>query len=40
MLTTLWLVLFILRAGTGVPATNSQPSATPAVQEPVIIILK
>lgn len=40
MLTTLWLVLLILNAGTNAPATKGQASATPAVREPVIIIVK
>jgi len=39
MLTALYVVLLILRAGAAIPATNSQPSATPAVHEPVIIIV-
>lgn len=39
MLTTLWLVLLILRAGTATPDTNSQTSVTPAAREPVIIIV-
>jgi hypothetical protein len=40
MLTTLWLVLLLLRAGASVPVTHSQPDTNVAVQEPVIIIVK
>jgi hypothetical protein len=40
MLTALWLVLLILRAGTGVPVTNSQTGPQTNVHEPVIIIVK
>lgn len=40
MLTALWLVLFILRAGAGVGLTNSQTGTSAAAQEPVIIIVK
>lgn len=40
MLTTLWLVLLLLRTGAGVPGTHSQPGAQLALQEPVVIIVK
>ncbi len=40
MWTTLWLVLFILHAGTNAPVKNARPSATPGTDEAVIIIVK
>ena len=40
MLTALWLVLMMLNAGTTAPGTHRQASGAPAIQEPVIIIVK
>jgi hypothetical protein len=40
MLTTLWLVLLILQAGTSAPVQNAKPSATLGTDESVIIIVK
>ena len=40
MLTTLWIVLLLLRTGASLPGTHSQPGPQLALQEPVIIIVK